>query len=160
MISLNFRESEQNFGGFTVNGTWNGIIALLANEVKIYFLIYFLKNAMIIDFLYIKSADIILQFFTYQEERDSVLYFGNYFPTQKLIAILSVPTFRPENVLKIFFIFGPKIWILIFLSLIVYSIVNGLIKKNSINSLSVSIDYFGILTGQGLFRTFVQLINN
>jgi hypothetical protein len=44
MISINFRESEQNFGGFSVNGKWNGIIALLANEVKIYFFILFFNK--------------------------------------------------------------------------------------------------------------------
>jgi len=58
--------------------------------------------------------------------------------------------FRPENVLKIFFVFGPIIWSLLLLSFITYSAVNALILKNNMKRFAVLIDYFGLLTGQGL----------
>jgi hypothetical protein len=32
--SLNFRQSKQSFGGELRNGTWNGMLSLLANQVQ------------------------------------------------------------------------------------------------------------------------------
>jgi hypothetical protein len=98
----------------------------------------------------LKSADVILKFFTFQKDRDKIIDYGNYYPSQNLISILSTPTFRPENVLKIFFTFSYIIWILIFLSFISCSIINALTINDNIKRFSIFIDYFGLLTGQGI----------
>lgn len=99
----------------------------------------------------------ILQFFTFQKDRDKIIDYGNYYPSQNLISILSTPTFRPENVLKIFFTFSYTIWILIFLSFISYSLINALIINDNIKRLSTFIDYFGLLAGQGIW---INIFNN
>jgi hypothetical protein len=93
---------------------------------------------------------VILHFFTYTLNRDKVIDYGNYFPTKSLISILSTPIFRPENVLKLFFTFDYLIWILLFLSFITYSSINALEINTNLRRISTFIDYFGILTGQGI----------
>ncbi len=98
----------------------------------------------------LKSADVILQFFTYQLNRDKVIDFGNYFPSKDLISILSTPIFKPENVLKLFFTFDYLIWILLFLSFITYSLINTLVINTNLRRISIFIDYFVLLTGQGI----------
>ncbi len=77
-----------------------------------------------------------------------ILDFSPGLPTERLLSILSVPSFAPENVLKIFYIFTFKIWILILLSLITYSMLNyfALNKKECLHTI---IDYYGLLVGQG-----------
>jgi hypothetical protein len=91
-----------------------------------------------------------MQFYTYNEDRNSIIDFSKYYSTRKLITILSVPTYKPENVLKIFFIFGAKIWILILLSLISFSLINSFVVNTNIQRFSIMIDYFAILSGQGM----------
>jgi hypothetical protein len=49
----------------------------------------------------LKSADVILQFFTYQLNKDKVIDFENYIASKNLICILSKPIFRSENVLNL-----------------------------------------------------------
>ncbi len=98
----------------------------------------------------LKSADVILQFFSYQINRDKVIDFGNYFPEKNMISILSTPIFRPENVLKLFFTFDYLIWILLFLSFITFSLINALVVNTNLRRISIFIDYFGLLTGQGM----------
>ncbi len=97
---------------------------------------------------FLKSADVILQFFSYQTNRDKIIDFGNYIPTKHLISILSTPIFRPENVLKLFFTFDYLIWILLFLSFITYSLINTLVINTNLKKTSIFIDYFGLLIGQ------------
>jgi hypothetical protein len=93
---------------------------------------------------------VVLQFFHYQFTRDQIIDFGNYFPTKNLICILSTPIFRPENVLKLFFTFDYLIWILLFLSFITYSLINTLVINTNLRRISIFIEYFGLLTGQGI----------
>jgi hypothetical protein len=95
-------------------------------------------------------VDVVLQFFNYQLNRDKIIDFGNYIPTKNPISILSTPIFRPENVLKLFFTFDYLIWILLFLSFITYSLINTLAIKTNLRRISIFIDYFGLLTGQGM----------
>jgi hypothetical protein len=98
----------------------------------------------------LKSADVILQFFSYQLNRDKIIDFGNYFPSKDLISILSTPIFKPENVFKLFFTFDYLIWILLFLSFITYSLINTLVINTNMRKISIFIDYFGLLAGQGM----------
>jgi hypothetical protein len=102
---------------------------------------------------------VVLQFFTYQLNRDKVIDFGNYFPEKNLISILSTPIFRPENVLKLFFTFDYLIWILLFLSFITYSLINTLLVNTNLRKISIFIDYFGLLTGQGM-KSYHELIRS
>ncbi len=98
----------------------------------------------------LKSVDVVLQYFTFDNARHEIVDFTPFHPSQKLITILSVPTFKPENVLKIFYIFGYKIWTLILFVYMTYSSLNAILIKNKIKRISIAIDYFGILLGQGI----------
>jgi hypothetical protein len=89
-------------------------------------------------------------FFSYQLNKDKVIDFGNYIASKNLISILSTPIFRPENVLKLFFTFDYLIRILLFLSFITYSLINTLVINTNLRRISIFIDYFGLLTGQGM----------
>jgi len=95
-------------------------------------------------------VDLVLQFFAHTLNRDKIIDFGEYFPTKNLISILSTPIFRPENVLNLFFTFDYLIWILLFLSFITYSLINSLVINTNLRRISIFIDYFGLLTGQGM----------
>lgn len=90
------------------------------------------------------------QYFSFDNARHEIVDFTPLIPSQKLITILSVPTFKPENVLKIFYIFGYKIWTLILFAYMTYSSLNAILIKNKIKRISILIDYFGILSGQGI----------
>ncbi len=118
----------------------------LEKEIKINFEIF--QDLCFNKFL--KSADVILQFFTYQLNRDEIIDFGNYFPSKNLISILSTPMFRPEKVLNLFFTFDYLIWILLFLSFITYSLINTFVVNTKLRKISIFIDYFGLLTGQSM----------
>jgi hypothetical protein len=97
---------------------------------------------------------VILQFFSYQLNNIKVIDFGNYIASKNLISILSIPIFRPENVLKLFFTFDYLIWILLFLSFITYSLISTLVINTKLRRISIFTDYFGLLTGQGMRKFY------
>ncbi|CAG2165044.1 unnamed protein product [Oppiella nova] len=121
-------------GGRLSNGTWNGILSLIANQVVH-------PN---------QSADVILKLFAYRDIKDSPIDFGQFFTSRNRLSILSVPIVSRANILNIFYVFANSMWTLILMAFVMNSFINSVVIKDYWNRLGVVFDYFGVLVGQSI----------